>query len=125
MGIHCVQRNHDPDAFMEQLPDLGINTIGNGALQVKHPTQLTFNLAGVNGLFRDAIVLVKMIEHVDPDLFTIGMCHYPELGDPLAAAGIDLTLAGHTHGGQICLPGGKSMQHHSRSGTRFVKSLQR
>jgi predicted MPP superfamily phosphohydrolase len=51
------------------------------------------------------------------------MCHYPEFGDPLAAAGIDLTLAGHTHGVQICLPGGNPMQHHSRSGTRFVKGL--
>jgi hypothetical protein len=30
--------------------------------------------------------------------------HTPELVDEAAAAGVDLYLCGHTHGGQICLP---------------------
>jgi len=123
MGIHCVQGNHDPDLFMERLPDLGITALSNSAYQVKHTSGLSFNLSGVKGLFRDSVDLVKTFENIDEDLFSICLCHYPELGDVIAASGVDLTLSGHTHGGQICLPSGKPIKHHSRSGMRFVKGL--
>lgn len=36
--------------------------------------------------------------------FTLLLCHSPETLDEAAAAGIDLLLSGHTHGGQIRLP---------------------
>lgn len=45
---------------------------------------------------------------VDPDAAVhIGLVHSPEprVLDSFAADGFDLVLAGHTHGGQICLPG--------------------
>jgi predicted MPP superfamily phosphohydrolase len=37
----------------------------------------------------------------------LGVAHAPyrRILDPLAADGADLILAGHTHGGQVCLPG--------------------
>ena len=39
----------------------------------------------------------------DPNVFTIGLAHHPHAFDALAAHGVDLTLSGHTHGGQFCL----------------------
>jgi predicted MPP superfamily phosphohydrolase len=44
--------------------------------------------------------LVPMIR---PDAFPILLAHHPHAFDPAAAAGIPLTLSGHTHGGQIML----------------------
>lgn len=44
----------------------------------------------------------------DPDaLLRLGVTHAPYLRilDAMAADGADLILAGHTHGGQLCLPG--------------------
>lgn len=41
-------------------------------------------------------------EH-DPDAFQILLAHHPHAFDAAAAAGIPLTLAGHTHGGQLML----------------------
>jgi uncharacterized protein len=35
--------------------------------------------------------------------FTIALAHHPHAFDPLADRGADLTLAGHTHGGQLML----------------------
>lgn len=41
----------------------------------------------------------------------IGIAHAPYLRvlDHYAAAGYDAVLAGHTHGGQVCLPGGRAL----------------
>ena len=38
-----------------------------------------------------------------PDTVNILLSHYPDNFDRAAALGIDLTLAGHTHGGQLAL----------------------
>ena len=45
---------------------------------------------------------------LDPDAdLTIGLTHSPEprVLDAMAADGVGLVLAGHTHGGQLCVPG--------------------
>ncbi len=39
----------------------------------------------------------------DPDAFTLALVHHPHAFDALAPLGVDLTLAGHTHGGQLML----------------------
>lgn len=40
-----------------------------------------------------------------PDTFTVLLVHRPELLELYAAAGVDLVLCGHAHGGQVRLPG--------------------
>jgi predicted MPP superfamily phosphohydrolase len=37
--------------------------------------------------------------------FSILLSHTPEVYHQAADAGVDLMLSGHTHGGQLCLPG--------------------
>ncbi len=43
------------------------------------------------------------------EAFSILLAHTPEIYRQAAHAGFDLLLAGHTHGGQICLPGGVAL----------------
>jgi predicted MPP superfamily phosphohydrolase len=50
------------------------------------------------------------------DDFSIALVHSPELFDAAAEAGVALYLCGHTHGGQVCLPGGHPLVKHLRSG---------
>jgi uncharacterized protein len=48
----------------------------------------------------------------DPDAdLRLGVAHAPYLRvlDAFAADGYDAVLAGHTHGGQVCLPGGRAL----------------
>jgi predicted MPP superfamily phosphohydrolase len=49
-------------------------------------------------------------ELADPNAeLRILLCHFPDVVDRIPAGSFDLVLAGHLHGGQICLPfpGGK------------------
>jgi len=43
------------------------------------------------------------------DLPRILLAHSPDAMPEAVEAGVDLLLAGHTHGGQICLPGGRAL----------------
>ena len=57
------------------------------------------------------------------DNFKIALIHTPELYDLAADNGYNLYLAGHTHGGQICLPCGIPLVLHLERGHRFSRGL--
>jgi predicted MPP superfamily phosphohydrolase len=44
-----------------------------------------------------------------PEGYSIALVHSPEMAVQAAERGYSLYLCGHTHGGQICLPGGRPM----------------
>jgi predicted MPP superfamily phosphohydrolase len=47
----------------------------------------------------------KAAANIPPEAFSILLSHTPEVYRHAAHAEFDLLLNGHTHGGQICLPG--------------------
>src|SRR5216684_1671382 len=47
----------------------------------------------------------KAASEIPDDGLSILLSHTPEIYRQAAHAGFDLLLSGHTHGGQICLPG--------------------
>ena len=50
----------------------------------------------------------------------IALVHSPELVHQAAEAGASLYLTGHTHGGQISLPGGRPILTNLATGQRFA-----
>jgi uncharacterized protein len=125
LGVYCVQGNHDPDEFMRDLPAQGVAVLNNEARQITLANGGRFNLAGVQCFGRATADLPRTLLQLEPKLFTIALCHYPEMAEALAGAGVDLILAGHTHGGQICLPNRKPLASHSRTGGKYVMGLER
>ena len=53
--------------------------------------------------------------------FKIALVHTPALYDEAQYNGYDLYLAGHTHGGQICLPGGIPLILHLDQGRKYYR----
>ena len=47
--------------------------------------------------------MARLLPQIEPGAFPILLAHHPHAFDAAAAAGIQLTLAGHTHGGQVML----------------------
>ncbi len=64
-------------------------------------------LAGIDDAhFYRADDIARAAAAIPRDAFSILLSHTPETYQQAAAAGFDVMLSGHTHGGQICLPGG-------------------
>ncbi|WP_436525643.1 metallophosphoesterase [Actinoplanes sp. HUAS TT8] len=57
----------------------------------------------------------------------LGVTHTPasRVLDPMAADGFELLLAGHTHGGQVCVPGYGALTTNCDLPTRMAKGLHR
>ena len=82
--------------------------LNNSAMPITRDGQ-TLWVAGVNdphlGLARPALAL----REVPPDAPVILLAHSPEIIRHPLDPRIRLVLCGHTHGGQICLPGGRAL----------------
>jgi uncharacterized protein len=63
-------------------------------------------LAGIDDAhFYRADNIEKAVSGIPSDEFSILLSHTPEIYRQAALADFNLLLSGHTHGGQICLPG--------------------
>jgi hypothetical protein len=57
--------------------------------------------------------------------FRIALVHSAEVADYAHEAGYALYLCGHTHGGQICLPGGRPLVTHLKRCRHAARGLWR
>jgi predicted MPP superfamily phosphohydrolase len=71
----------------------------------------------------DAVRLAKTLDGVPASAFTILLYHSPDLIREAVGHQVDLYLAGHTHGGQICLPFYGPVVTFSRYGRRYASGL--
>ncbi len=101
--------NHD---FLEMVPELesaGLPILLNEVACIERSGQQIF-FAGVDDPhFYRTHDLRKVRAAIPRDACGILLAHSPETYKEAADLGFDLQLSGHTHGGQICLPGGKPL----------------
>jgi uncharacterized protein len=65
----------------------------------------TVTLAGVDDPYYGYADLETALTGAPPDRFTLLLAHSPQILPQAARAGVALMLSGHTHGGQVRLPG--------------------
>jgi len=104
--IYGVLGNHDTVRMLPGLEAMGIRMLLNECETIKRDHQC-IHLAGIDDAhFYRADNIEKAASGIPSDDFSILLSHTPEIYQPAALADFDLLLSGHTHGGQICLPGG-------------------
>jgi predicted MPP superfamily phosphohydrolase len=104
--IYAVLGNHDSITMVPDLEALGINFLLNESIAIRRGADTVY-LAGVDDAhFYRADNIEKAATDIPEQSVSILLSHTPEIYRQAAHAGFDLMLSGHTHGGQICLPGG-------------------
>ena len=105
-NIFAVLGNHDSIAMVPELEEMGIRVLLNECAIINRGTASLY-LAGIDDAhFYRADNIEKAAANIPHDGVSILLSHTPEVYRQAAHAGFDLMLSGHTHGGQICLPGG-------------------
>ena len=101
-GIFGVEGNHDNyTRLFEAKKNYGIGILDNDGLRIRDG----FYLAGIRDFWRESANIGKALEYVDTDAFVLLVTHNPDALMKESTVGIDLVVAGHTHGGQISLFG--------------------
>lgn len=104
--VYGVLGNHDSIRMVPGLEDLGIRMLLNEAIPLERGGASIW-LAGIDDPhYYRAENLEKATDPIPEDAVSILLSHSPEMYRHAAYAHFDAMLNGHTHGGQICLPGG-------------------
>jgi len=104
-GVFAILGNHDRHDLVAPLEALGLTLLINESAALARDGE-TITLIGCDDInvFHDHAAEQALHRG---DGFRIALIHSPDFARQAEAAGCAVYLAGHTHGGQICLPGGK------------------
>lgn len=130
-GVYTILGNHDwwydIDGVRNALRTVGLPLLRNGAVHIAAPDQ-RFWLAGLDDQlahrlgphrFRGEDDLPGTLARITSDDPVILLAHEPDVFVKVPAR-VALTIAGHTHGGQIRLPFGPPLWVPSAYGARFA-----
>jgi len=111
-GAFFVTGNHeyfvpDTDEWLRHLPTLGVDVLRNERVELGRGGAV-FDLAGIDdrtaassGLPGHGADLDAALDGRDDDRPVVLLAHQPVQVEQARAAGVDLQLSGHTHGGQL------------------------
>ena len=103
--IYAVLGNHDTIRMVPEIEAMDIRVLLNESETICRGDQRIY-LAGVDDAhYYRADDLQKAAQSIPRTAISILLSHTPEIYRQAADAGFQLILSGHTHGGQICLPG--------------------
>jgi predicted MPP superfamily phosphohydrolase len=110
-GVFFVTGNHeyfvDTRAWLRHLPTLGVEVLHNERVAIRRGTA-SFDLAGIDdrtaagsGVPGQGADLAAALDGRDDATPIVLLAHQPVMVEQARAAGVDLQLSGHTHGGQL------------------------
>jgi predicted MPP superfamily phosphohydrolase len=103
--IYGVLGNHDTIQMVPALEAMGIRMLLNECEVITRGDQ-RIHLAGIDDAhFFRVDNIEKAASQIPKEEFSILLSHTPEVYRQAAHANFSLMLSGHTHGGQLCLPG--------------------
>jgi predicted MPP superfamily phosphohydrolase len=126
LGTFSILGNHDNDLLApaiadtnQQLIDARRATLASGNAVIE--------LIGLPGVSRDDLNprFLRQIPPKAPDSIRIVLSHFPDHIRRIPGLHPDLFLTGHTHGGQVCLPGGRPIISHDTLPQNMCKGIHR
>jgi predicted MPP superfamily phosphohydrolase len=94
------RRNVTP--MVSALREVGFSVLQNQATSC-HDHKL--HVVGIDWPSIEEDVLLKLVSDVPDDYFSLCLFHLPKNLNSISKAGVDLAVGGHTHGGQVRVPG--------------------
>lgn len=123
---HCgpepvgILGNHDFLAKVVPLEEMGLRILLNENLPIERGDARIW-LCGIDDPHTFGTHdLAQAMAGIPEDELRILLAHSPEVWREAARMGFDLMLCGHTHGGQICLPGGFPIVRRARVPRRMI-----
>jgi uncharacterized protein len=110
--IYAVLGNHDSILMVPELERMRIHVLLNEAVPIARGNhEPPIYLAGIDDAHTFRVDnLEKASARIPEDAFSILLSHTPEIYRHAVHCGFDVMLCGHTHGGQVRLPGGIALK---------------
>ena len=106
-GVYACMGNHDyftdGEAMVAALEGAGLDVLRNRGVSVRRGEDAMY-VAGVDDTWTHRNDVPRALAARPPHAPAVLLAHDPALFPEAAAHGVDLTLAGHTHGGQLGVP---------------------
>jgi len=116
---YAVLGNHDSVRMVPAMEDMGYRLLMNEMVPLQREEQQIY-LAGVDDAhYYKVHNLHRAGDEIPVGGLSILLSHTPEIWREAAHASHDIFLCGHTHGGQLCLPGGIPLTLDSRCPRRL------
>ena len=104
--VYGVLGNHDTICMVPGLEAMGIRMLLNESAVIERGGEHLY-LGGIDDAhFYGMDDIDRAASTIPRNEFSILISHTPEVYRQAAHSGFNILLSGHTHGGQICLPGG-------------------
>ena len=119
--VFAVLGNHDSIRMVPRMEGLDIRVLMNESEPIRRGGE-ALHVAGIDDAhyFRTHS-LMEAAHEIPPGACSVLLSHTPEPYRNAAHAGFSLMLCGHTHGGQICLPGGLPILTDSDAPRRYAR----
>lgn len=104
----AIMGNHDAASYPEKITDAllqhRIPVLRNSSFSIERGSDRIW-LAGIDDLLRGEPDIDQTLTGIPQNEATILLAHEPDFADDASARSIDLQLSGHSHGGQVWIPG--------------------
>ncbi len=123
-GTYAIVGNHDGDLLRPRLQEIGVHILCGRTARLKSK-EATIELIGVPSVSRFDLrdQFVRSILPRESGVPRLVLSHFPDSILELDGLEADLILSGHTHGGQVCLPGGFPIITHDRLPRRMCRGI--
>jgi predicted MPP superfamily phosphohydrolase len=102
LGNHDIYHRHPKAEVIDALTSIGVRVLWN---EIAYPLGSELPLVGLADFWSREFDPASVMNQLDPKTPRIVLSHNPDTAELLQQWRVDLQLSGHTHGGQVVIPG--------------------